>query len=155
MAIAIGARTDELRDIVASGIYHDVGKISTPRSILTAPRSLTEDEWVIMRGHTLAGEQLLKERGSHALAHVAATHHERIDGSGYPHGLRGGAIALHVQLVTVADIYDTLTTGRAYAKAISRQRALDELERYAGKHYATELLTALYEALDAYTDPTL
>lgn len=153
MAIAIGARPDELRDIVASGLYHE-GKVLVDQQILSAPRALTDDEWVIMRSHTLAGEELLKARGSHGLAHVAATHHERIDGSGYPHGLRGGAIALHVQLVTVADIYDTLTTGRTYAKAISQQRALDELERFAGQHYATELIAALYEALESRSDAT-
>jgi HD-GYP domain-containing protein (c-di-GMP phosphodiesterase class II) len=152
MACAIGARADELIDIVGSGLFHDLGKIEVPPSILSAPRALTKDEWVIMRTHALAGEQLLKQRGAHGLAHVAATHHERIDGSGYPHALRGGAIALHVQLVTVADIYDTLTRGRCYAKAIGRQEALDELERYAGKHYAAELLSALYEALDSRTD---
>lgn len=154
MAIAIGARPDELLDIVASGLYHDLGKLAVSAELLAAPRALTETEWVIMRSHTFAGEQLLKNRGSHGLAHVAATHHERIDGSGYPHGLRGGAIALHVQLVTVADIYETLTTGRSYAKAISQQRALDELERFAGQHYATELIAALYEALESRADAT-
>jgi HD-GYP domain-containing protein (c-di-GMP phosphodiesterase class II) len=154
MAIAIGARPDELLDIVSSGLYHDIGKIVVDQQILVAPRALTEDEWVIMRSHTLAGERLLKERGAHGLAHVAATHHERIDGSGYPHGLRGGAIALHVQLVAVADIYDTLTKGRSYTKAISQQRALDEIERYAGQHYASELIAALYEALESRSDST-
>jgi putative two-component system response regulator len=148
MALVIGIGRIELRNIVSAAIFHDIGKLAIPAAILQAPRSLTSDEWTVMRSHTLAGQQILNRLGQHNTALIAATHHERIDGSGYPYGLRGSAISLQTQIVTIADVYDTMTSGRPYARAVSTKKALDEIERYAGRHYAVDLVDALFAALE-------
>jgi putative nucleotidyltransferase with HDIG domain len=153
MACLMGARTDELNDIVKGALFHDLGKLHVEGSLLRAPRKLSAQEWVDMRKHTLAGEVLLREHGSVAASRIAVSHHERLDGTGYPYGLRGGAISLHVQLIAVADIYDTLTGGRPYAASMSRQTSVIEIDRFGGRHYARELVDALRGALELDNSP--
>ena len=108
--------------------FHDIGKISIPDSILLKPGRLTAEEYARIREHPITGEQLC---GSlRALQHVRPIvrwHHELLDGSGYPDGLRGDAIPLLAQIVGIVDVFDALTTERPYRMALPTEQAIDEL----------------------------
>ncbi len=131
---------------------HDVGKIAIPDRILLKPGPLSELEYRHMQQHVDAGSRLLSRGRSRLLAFaetIARTHHERWDGSGYPHGLQGDAIPLAGQIVAVADVFDTLVSERPYKPAWSLSRALDEMRRLSGTAFAPRLVDALFAVLDA------
>jgi putative two-component system response regulator len=128
---------------------HDTGKIGTPDSILQAPRKLTADEWVIMREHTVIGYRILSNSSCKIFAmaaEIAHYHHEKWDGSGYPHGLSGEAIPESARIVALADVFDALTTKRPYKAAWSIEDSVAEIHRGAGSHFEPRLV-ALFENL--------
>ncbi len=118
--------------IALAAIMHDVGKIAIPDAILNKPGKLTAEEFEIMKTHTLQGGRLL-ERIPQMRAHeafryaydIALHHHERWDGRGYPHGLKGDQISLPAQIVSLADVYDALVSKRVYKDAYSFEKALE------------------------------
>ena len=115
--------------IAAAAPLHDVGKIAIPDAILTKPGALDAKEWTVMRRHAGVGGSLMQGSRSQLLdcaAEIALTHHERFDGSGYPHKLRGDAIPVPARMMSISDIYDALTASdRPYKKAMPVERALD------------------------------
>lgn len=121
---------------------HDVGKIAIPDHILLKPGKLDADEFEIMKTHTTMGQHIISDmlhnfhlNSSHAAsmcANITAFHHEKIDGSGYPEGLRGEEIPIEARIVAIADIFDALTSERPYKKAWSNEAAFAELRREAG-----------------------
>ncbi|MBP3700425.1 MAG: HD domain-containing protein, partial [Lachnospiraceae bacterium] len=121
-----------IRIISSASALHDVGKISIPDSILNKPGNLTEEEWEVMKSHSITGCRILESlsdvgnqeylRYAHNIAHY---HHERWDGSGYPEGLAGDTIPICAQVVGLADAYDALTSKRVYKDAYSFERALN------------------------------
>ena len=113
---------------------HDLGKIGILDDILKKPTSLTEQEWEMMKKHTEIGEGIIKPIRSLAkLGDVIRHHHEKLDGSGYPDGLKGEDISLLARILCVADIFDALTTDRPYRKAFSVEEAKQELLKMKGK----------------------
>lgn len=121
----------EIDKIVASSVLHDVGKISTPDSILNKPGRLTKEEFEIMKLHTINGCEILEkipnilDEGSYNYSYdICRHHHERWDGRGYPDGLAGDEISIWSQVVAVADVYDALTSERVYKKAFSHETAV-------------------------------
>jgi HD-GYP domain-containing protein (c-di-GMP phosphodiesterase class II) len=115
---------------------HDIGKISVPDRILRKPGKLTEEEWVTMREHPDTGYRMLKTiRIPDAIATIVRQHHERFDGTGYPHRLAGGAISLGARIFAVADYYDALTSNRPYRKAQPIERVLDDIRTASGSHF--------------------
>jgi cyclic di-GMP phosphodiesterase len=131
---ALGLSRDELAALEYGGFLHDLGKIGVPDSVLLKPATLTADERHRMQQHTIIGDRLCG--GLRSLARVRGIvrhHHERLDGSGYPDGLRGDAIPLLAQVIGIVDVYDALTTARPYKQALARDRAraelLDEVDR--------------------------
>ncbi len=124
---------------------HDIGKISVPERILLKPGALTFDEFEVMKTHAEAGARLLQ--GGHcevvSMAQtIALTHHERWDGSGYPHGLRGEEIPLVGRIVALADVFDALTHERPYKAAWSCERARDEIKQQRGRHFDPAVVDA-------------
>jgi len=114
------------------GYLHDVGKIGVADSILLKTAPLTADEFRQMQAHATIGERLCGElRSLRAVRSIVRHHHERLDGSGYPDGLRGNAVPLTAQIVGVVDAYDAMTTTRPYRSALSETQACDELLRDA------------------------
>jgi putative two-component system response regulator len=114
---------------------HDVGKVAVPDSILLKPDRLTPEERSIMQRHSATGARILRRGRSPLLRmaeEIAMSHHERWDGSGYPHGLAGEAIPIAARLTSVADIFDALSHDRPYRRAWSRERVLAELEAQSG-----------------------
>jgi putative two-component system response regulator len=119
---------DQLSTLSRGAYFHDIGKISIPDSILLKPGTLTAEEYARIREHPLIGERLCGNfRVLHHVRPIVRWHHELVDGSGYPDGLRGGAIPLLAQVVGIVDVFDAITTTRPYREAMSTERAVGEL----------------------------
>jgi len=110
-----------------AGLFHDIGKVHIRRALLNARHVLSETEWRILKCHAARGEQMLHAQGATALAAIVRSHHERLDGSGYPDGLRGMQIPWEVRLLSVVDAYDAMRSGRPYAPTIPHEEALERL----------------------------
>lgn len=126
-----GYSAREIEEIALASILHDVGKIAVPDQVLNKPGKLNDEEFAIMRSHTVQGEALLAQipllqahASSRFAMDIARHHHERWDGSGYPDGLRGDAISLPAQIVGLVDVYDALRSPRVYKPAFSRAESL-------------------------------
>lgn len=130
---------------------HDIGKIGIPDSILLKPGPLTAEERKQMEMHTVIGYDLLKNSESVYLqcgADIALAHHEKYDGSGYPHGIGGEEIPLAARIVAVADVYDALSNRRPYKGCWTPEQALQYLDEQKGKHFDPRCVDALVEELD-------
>jgi putative two-component system response regulator len=130
---------------------HDIGKIGIPDRILCTPDPLTPEDWEIVRQHPEIGHRMLAGSGQELLelaATIALTHHERVDGSGYPGGLRGDEIPIEGKIAAVADVFDALTIDRVYQPALPVDEAMEILEAGRGTHFAPDVLDALYASLD-------
>lgn len=133
---ALNWSLDEMIILEFGALLHDVGKITTPESVLNKPGKLTPEEIEIMRNHTIAGAHII-ESVPHlrpAKAYVLS-HHERWDGTGYPQGLMGEDIPREGRLMAIVDVYDALTSDRSYHKGIPPAEALNFLRGGAGKHF--------------------
>jgi putative two-component system response regulator len=125
---SLGRSRDELSALGRGGYLHDIGKIGIPDSILLKPTRLTPDEYEFMKQHTLIGDRLCGELRSLRLVRtIVRHHHEVLDGSGYPDGLRGDQVPLLAQIVGIVDLYDAITSSRPYRTALSREHAFAEL----------------------------
>ncbi len=130
------------------GAYlHDLGKVRIPLEILQKPAALTPDEWRVMKRHPTFGRELLEPTFMKDVGPIVEQHHERFDGSGYPHGLAGEEVLLEAAIVAVADTYDAMTTDRVYRKALPPEVAFAEIDKYAGVHYPREVVAAFFTAL--------
>jgi putative two-component system response regulator len=124
----LGLTDIEAQALRRGGYLHDLGKIGIPDSILLKPTALTPAEYEVMKQHTVIGDMLCGNLRSLALVRpIVRHHHERLDGSGYPDGLRAEAIPLLAQIISVVDTYDAITTDRPYRKARSTDEAIAEL----------------------------
>ena len=127
-ATELGLPAEDLATLRRGGYFHDLGKIGVPDSILLKPGQLTTAEHHKMQEHTVVGDRLCGDL--RALRHVrpiVRSHHERLDGSGYPDGLKGDEIPLLAQIIGVVDVYDALTTDRPYRQALEPQVAKEHL----------------------------
>jgi len=142
LARAINLPEDEVQEITVGGLLHDVGKIGIPENVLRKPGKLEPDEWEIMKQHPVIGaEKVLAP--NEALAHfipIVKYHHEHIDGSGYPEGLKGNEIPLSARIVAVADTYHALISDRPYRKGMSIEKACQILQEGAGKLWDADLV---------------
>jgi two-component system response regulator RpfG len=141
----------ECDEIESSAPMHDIGKIGIPDHILLKPGRLTEEETLIMRRHPVIGFEILSDSPSRYLqmgAIIALGHHEKFDGTGYPHGQAGRSIPLPARIVAVADVFDALTTVRPYKKAWSMQEALDHIKSQSGQHFDPDCVHAFMMRLD-------
>jgi putative two-component system response regulator len=137
----VGMDADELRCLRRGALLHDVGKIGVPDALLRKPGPLSDEEWTVMREHPRLGADLLRRTGFlESEATLVLAHHERWDGSGYPHGLAGEAIPLGARLFAVADTLDVIVSGRPYAPPRSVGEALAELDRVAGAQLDPDLV---------------
>lgn len=130
----MGLNEEDLAALQKGGFLHDVGKVGIPDSILLKPGPLTPAEVAVMRQHTVIGDRLCGElRSLRRVRPIVRHHHERLDGTGYPEGLRGNAIPLLAQITSVIDVFDALTTVRLYKPALSVERAYEELSNEASR----------------------
>src|ERR1700692_3726589 len=125
----LGLPEDQITALRRAGIVHDVGKIAVPDAILLKPGRLTPDEWTIIREHSAVGERICAPLQTFRLVlPIIRHHHEKLDGSGYPDGLRGDAIPITARVLQIVDVYDALTTDRPYKKAFSITDALQTMK---------------------------
>jgi hypothetical protein len=145
----LGMTATELRVLARTGLLHDVGKLGIPDAILEKQGPLNESEAAVMKTHPEIGVAILK-RGGHFKRELLGVlyHHERMDGSGYPHGLKSDAIPIEARIVAVADTYDVLTTDRPYHHACGGREARRVVQEEAGTHLDPHVVVALMRALD-------
>ena len=131
----LGMKGDDLLILSTGGLIHDVGKLVTPEQILNKPGKLTEDEWPVMRDHVTRSTELLgasTDVTKGALI-IASQHHEKIDGSGYPHGLKGKELNELARMSVIVDIFGALTDARSYKPSFPQEKAFGILESMQGQ----------------------
>ncbi|GKU25970.1 HD-GYP domain-containing protein [Clostridium folliculivorans] len=127
--------------------FHDLGKINVPDEVLKKPGRLTTEEFEYIKKHPKDGEDIVKDTFIKESALGIGQHHERLDGSGYPLGLKGDEICLEAKIIGVADSYDAMTSDRPYRKGMEPGDALRELKALVGKHYDELIISKLEEVL--------
>jgi putative two-component system response regulator len=148
LAERIGVKAETVDLLERAAPLHDLGKIGIPDRILLKPGRLDADEFTIMRGHAEIGATLLSGGQSPLLQlaeQIARSHHEKWDGSGYPHGLTGDTIPLVGRVVAVADFFDAVTHARPYREAWPLSRAVEEVRVNAGRHFDPDLVEAFLD----------
>jgi putative two-component system response regulator len=151
LAESVGLPNDEVELIMRSSPMHDVGKIGIPDAILLKPGKLTDQEWVIMRSHTTIGARILAGSENELLQAgniIAMSHHERMDGAGYPNGLAGEDIHLWGRICAVSDVFDALTSNRPYKEAFPNEKAFEILRAGRGDHFDPHILDVFFDRLD-------
>lgn len=154
---ALGLGTDDLHALHRGGYLHDIGKVGVPDSVLLKPAPLTAEESALMRRHPEIGDSLCAPLQSlRSVRPIILGHHERIDGSGYPNGLRGDNVPLLAQIVGIVDVYDALTSRRPYRDALSHDEAVRFMmeETHAGR-FNPRYVDAFLETLVPAVAPAL
>jgi HD-GYP domain-containing protein (c-di-GMP phosphodiesterase class II) len=144
------------RQLVEFGaLLHDVGKITIPKSIINKPGPLDEEEWAVMKTHTIEGQRMLDRVGGtlRGVGVVVRASHEAWDGTGYPDGLAGTEIPLAARIVACADAFSAMTTDRSYRMALPREEAIAELRRCAGTHFDPDVAAATIAVVERFGLP--
>jgi diguanylate cyclase (GGDEF)-like protein/putative nucleotidyltransferase with HDIG domain len=150
IATELGWQPDMLGMLRMAAMLHDIGKVTVPDEILCKPGQLTVKEYEQMKGHSVAGAELVSRiEGMDVIVAWIRHSHESFDGSGYPDGLRGEAIPQASRIMLVADAYDAITSTRPYREALSTEHACKELKRHAGSQFDPACVEALLEHLSA------
>lgn len=132
---------EERRTLILGALIHDIGKLEVPREVLTKRSKLDKDEWEIIKKHVTFGKEFLLATGKYTdLVPLVELHHERYDGGGYPHGLKGTEIPKLARMLCIIDSFDAMTTERPYQRTKSFAEALDEMHRCTGTQFDPELV---------------
>ncbi len=151
IAVGLGLPVADQELLLEAAPMHDIGKVGIADKILLKPGRLDEDEFEIMKQHAIYGFELLQGSSSRVLqagAEIAKGHHEKFDGSGYPAGTSGTEIPIFSRIVSVADVFDALTSERPYKKAWTLEEAVDFLVAGSGKHFDPDCVRAFLNAWD-------
>lgn len=148
---------DEIKVITVAGMLHDVGKLLIPQEIITKPGKLTNEEYEIIKQHTVKGYRLLIDKGvDDKISMAALMHHEKCDGSGYPLGIKGDKITEFAKMITVVDIYEAMTANRVYRDGVCPFEVIRLYENEGFQKYDTKyLLTFLRGIVDTYINNTV
>ncbi len=138
----LGLDHADLKDLWLAATLHDIGKIGVPDRILGKPAPLDSDEAAVMRRHTTDGAEIVSHLSNPHVLPGVRSHHERLDGTGYPDGLSDGQIPLAPRIIAVADTFDAMTTSRPYRVGLSRDSAAAEIQRAAGSQLCPHVVTA-------------
>ncbi len=148
IAEEMGYDLDQRRWLNRAALLHDIGKLGVSNSILDKPAKLDDDEWEAMKAHAAYSETILSRIGAFAsIAKVAGAHHERLDGKGYPKGLKGEEISMDTRIISTADVFDALTADRPYRAAMPVAKALAILWEGAGASHDPACIKALEAAV--------
>jgi len=140
---------DKINGLYVCGLLHDIGKISIPESILCKPGSLSEEEWALMCTHTIRGYEILKNCSlPWPVADVALHHHEQLDGSGYPDGLKDDELNLENRIIRVCDVVEAMSSHRPYRPAKSIAEVIDELKSGRGLKYDSNIIDVMLQLLE-------
>ncbi len=150
MGNKLGLSEDELACLVSASILHDIGKIGVSDDLLLKPNALVPIEFEVMKSHTIIGASIVEKLDIPTAAEVAQLvrwHHERIDGTGYPDGLKGDEIPIGARIISIVDAFDALTSFRVYRQGISTDQALEKLQQEANDRYGLGIMEALRQVL--------
>ena len=143
---------DALHQTIVGALLHDIGKILTPDDILHKPGRLTPEEFEVMKAHARHSRDILKstEGIGELTIMTAAEHHEHLDGSGYPEGLKGEEISVYGRMVAITDVYDAITSDRVYHKGMTPTQGLKKLLEWSGTHLDAGLVTEFIRCVGLY-----
>ena len=145
----MGLSEEALNELRVGTVLHDIGKIGVPDSILNKPGRLTAEEFTIMKSHPVIGFEICKPlRLPEGVLMIIRNHHEKLDGSGYPDGLKGGELPLSLRIVCVADAFDAMSSRRPYREVMDPKQVLGELSRCAGTQFDPVVVESLKNLLD-------
>lgn len=148
IAKRMGLSNEQMNNIEAAAVLHDIGKIGIPSGILTKPGQLTEEEYELVKKHPANAKKILEHIGDFSdIVNYTYMHHEHFDGSGYPQGLRGNDIPVEAQIIQVADAFDAMTSERSYREAIPVDTAIKIIESESGKQFSPSIV---YVIIDLY-----
>jgi HD-GYP domain len=146
----MGLDRDRLMGLYIGGLLHDIGKISTPESILSKPGKLSDEEWALIRAHTRQGYEILNGgRFPWPVADMAMHHHERLDGSGYPHGISDDEISLENRILGVCDVVEAMSSHRPYRPAMSKEEVLEEIKDGKGTKYDPDVVDIMLQIIES------
>lgn len=151
LAREYGLSEEEQDLIFYASPFHDLGKVGIEDKILLKPGKLDNDEFNTMKNHANIGYEILKDSNSQYLkvgAIIALNHHEKFDGSGYPNGLKGDEISIYGRIVSIADVFDALTSNRPYKKAWTFDDALDLLKKESGHHFDPKIVKLFVDNIE-------
>ena len=144
----LGLAEDDITALRRAGIVHDIGKVAVPDAILLKPSRLNEEEWKLIKEHPAVGERICAPLKSFRLVlPIIRHHHEKLDGTGYPDGLRGEAIPITARVLQIVDVYDALTTERPYKKAFTIVDALQTMKEEVAKGWWDPRIFGEFERL--------
>lgn len=157
LAVAVARRLglDEHRveGLRLGASVHDIGKLGVPVELLVKPNRLTELEYGVVKTHVQSGADILKEVAfPWPILEIVSQHHERMDGSGYPYGLKGHELCMEVRIVAVVDVYEAMSAHRPYRASLGKDTAVDELKRNRGRLYDAEVVDALFAVIEEIGD---
>lgn len=151
LARELGLSDEQTRQAGLAGLYHDIGKMAVPEEILSKPASLSDDEFVVMRKHAEFGHAILsRSKQIDAIClDVCLHHHEKIDGTGYPHKMKGHEISLFAKMGAVCDVYDAITSNRPYKAGWEPSVSLQRMAQWTG-HFDPDILNAFVKCVGIY-----
>jgi HD-GYP domain-containing protein (c-di-GMP phosphodiesterase class II) len=151
MAVDLGVEESELEALGHAAALHDIGKMAIPESIIQKPAPLSSEEWKLVRQHTLIGERIIATAPAlQRASRLVRWSHERVDGQGYPDGLSGDDIPLATRILSVADAFDAMCSGRPYGRTRSRAEAVDELRRCVGTQFDGAVVEAFERVVPGF-----
>lgn len=147
IARKLGLSSEINYTMALASLFHDIGKFYIPDEILNKPAKLSDDEFNYIKMHSTYSSELLKGKFIEDIAQIVEQHHERLDGSGYPKGLKGNQIRIEAKIIGVTDSYDAMTSDRAYRNGMSPKTAMEEIKSLADKYYDRDVVFALEQVL--------
>jgi putative nucleotidyltransferase with HDIG domain len=147
IARELGLAPEQVAKVRAAALVHDIGKINVPRPILTKAGKLSDTEFAMVKRHATDGAAMVASLGDSELTSIVRSHHERIDGTGYPNGLVGDDIPLLSRMISIADTYDVMTARDSYRKPVPPAEAIAELRRVSGKQLDGTLVEVFVQVL--------
>ena len=153
----LGLERSVLKELTLGGLLHDVGKIMTPDEVLNKPGKLTDEEFGVMRQHVVHSYDILSNTAgiTPTMLEVAANHHERLDGTGYPQRLKGEQLSLYTRMSGIVDVYDAVTADRVYKQGMQPTQAFRVLLKGIDQHFDAELVTKFIKCMGVYPVGTL
>ena len=149
IAKRLGYSHDKCENLRQMALLHDIGKIGIPDSILNKPSRLTDEEYEIMKTHVIRGGEILKDFTMIDNVSVGALyHHEKYDGTGYCHGLKGEEIPMDARIIGIADAFDAMTANRVYRKQLDIESVIAELKRCSGTQFDPKLVDIMLSLID-------
>ncbi len=154
LAELVGLSSEEVEIVLHASPLHDIGKVAIPDNILLKPGKFDQKEFEIIKKHTILGAKILEGGEKYPIINagkiIALQHHEKYDGTGYPYGLKGEEIHIYARIVSIADVFDALTSKRVYKPALEVQSALDIMLQASNKHFDGKLLEIFVNNIEEF-----